>query len=757
MKNFEQWNGFKGNRWKEKIDVRNFIGMNYTPYDGDASFLEGPTEATNKLWGKLQALQKEERAKGGVLDMETEVVTSLTAYGPGYIDEETKDLEKVVGLQTDKPLKRAFMPYGGIKMAEQACETYGYKVSDKIKDVFHNYEFKTHNQGVFDIYTPEMKVARHNKILTGLPDTYGRGRIVGDYRRVALYGIDALIEGKQKDFAACDRQGMRRYDFQLREEIADQIRALKGMKVMAESYGYDISKPAKDAREAFQWLYFGYLAAIKTQNGAAMSVGRISTFLDIYIERDMKKGILTEEQAQEFIDHFIMKLRMVKFARTPEYNALFSGDPQWVTESIGGMGIDGRTMVTKTSFRYLHTLENLGTAPEPNLTVLWSKRLPTPFKRYCAKLSINTSSFQYENDDLMRVTHGDDYAIACCVSSMRVGKDMQFFGARANLAKCLLYAINGGKDERIDAKTGKHNQVGPKYRPVEGDYLDYDDVMDKYEDMMRWLANLYVNTLNCIHYMHDKYSYEALQMALHDRDVKRYFATGIAGMSVVADSLSAIKYAKVKCIRDEFGVVTDFEIEGDFPKYGNNDDRVDSIAVEILDKFMDMIRSNYCYRNGVPTTSILTITSNVVYGEATGATPDGRKAYTSFAPGASPSYGAEQNGLLASLNSVAKLDYEDALDGISNTQTINPDALGHSEEERTENLVNVLDGYFDRGAHHLNVNVFGKEKLIDAMEHPEKEEYANFTIRVSGYAVKFIDLTREQQLDVIARTCHERM
>mgnify|MGYP000124546085 CR=1 FL=1 len=674
MKNFSQWEGFKGNRWKEKIDVRNFISMNYTPYDGDASFLEEPTEATNKLWGKLQELQKEERAKGGVLDMETEVVTSLTAYGPGYIDEDLKDLEKVVGLQTDKPLKRAFMPYGGIKMAEQACETYGYKVSDKIKDVFHNYEFKTHNQGVFDIYTPEMKLARHNKILTGLPDTYGRGRIVGDYRRVALYGIDALIEGKQKDFAACDRQGMRRYDFQLREEIADQIRALKKMKEMAQIYGFDISQPAKNAKEAFQWLYFGYLAAIKTQNGAAMSVGRISTFLDIYIERDLENGTLTEKEAQELVDHFIMKLRLVKFARTPEYNSLFSGDPTWVTESIGGVSIDGVPMVTKTSFRYLHTLENLGPAPEPNMTVLWSTKLPVNFKKFCAKTSIKTSAIQYENDDLMRVTHGDDYAIACCVSSMRIGKEMQFFGARANLAKCLLYAINGGVDERLKI------QVGPKYRPVTGDYLDYDDVMAKYDDMMEWLAGLYVNTLNVIHYMHDKYSYERVQMALHDRDVKRYFATGIAGLSVVADSLSAIKYAKVKCIRDEDGIVTDYEVEGDFPKYGNNDERVDKIAVDLVRTFMDKIRKHHTYRDGVPTMSILTITSNVVYGKKTGSTPDGRKIGVPLAPGANPMHGRDTHGASASLSSVAKLPFRHAQDGISNTFSIIPDALGKDDK-----------------------------------------------------------------------------
>ena len=751
MKNFSQWEGFKGNRWKEKIDVRNFISMNYTPYDGDASFLEEPTEATNKLWGKLQELQKEERAKGGVLDMETEVVTSLTAYGPGYIDEDLKDLETVVGLQTDKPLKRAFMPYGGIKMAEQACETYGYKVSDKIKDVFHNYEFKTHNQGVFDIYTPEMKLARHNKILTGLPDTYGRGRIVGDYRRVALYGIDALIEGKQKDFAACDRQGMRRYDFQLREEIADQIRALKGMKVMAEAYGFDISEPAKNAREAFQWLYFGYLAAIKTQNGAAMSVGRISTFLDVYIERDLANGTLTEKEAQELVDHMVMKFRMVKFARIPSYNQLFSGDPVWATLEVAGMGQDGRSMVTKNDFRFLHTLENMGPAPEPNLTVLYSSRLPENFKKYTADISVLTSSVQYENDDVMRPVWGDDYSICCCVSATETGKEMQFFGARANLAKCLLYAINGGIDEKNKV------QVGPAYQPITSEYLDYDEVMEKYDEMMEWLSKLYVDTLNMIHYMHDKYYYEAAEMALIDTKVDRSFATGIAGFSHVVDSLSAIKYAKVKAVRDEDGITTDFIVEGDFPRYGNDDDRADEIATTLLSTFLEKLKHIHTYRDSKPTTSILTITSNVVYGKATGSLPDGRKAGEPLAPGANPSYGAEQNGLLASLNSVAKLDYEDALDGISNTQTINPDALGHTEEERTENLVRVLDGYFDQGAHHLNVNVFGKEKLIDAMEHPEKPEYANFTIRVSGYAVKFIDLTKEQQMDVIARTCHDHM
>ena len=751
MKDFEQWNGFKGNRWKEKIDVRNFIKLNYTPYDGDDSFLEGPTEATNKLWGKLQELQKAERANGGVLDMETEVVTSLTAYGPGYIDEDLKNLEKVVGLQTDKPLKRAFMPYGGIKMAEQACETYGYEVSDKIKNIFNNYEFKTHNQGVFDIYTPEMKMARHNKILTGLPDTYGRGRIVGDYRRVALYGIDALIEGKQKDFAASDRQGMRRYDFQLREEIADQIRALKGMKAMAQAYGYDISQPAKDAREAFQWLYFGYLAAIKTQNGAAMSVGRISTFLDIYIERDLQNGTLTESEAQELVDHMVMKFRMVKFARIPSYNQLFSGDPVWATLEVAGMGIDGRHMVTKSDYRFLHTLENMGPSPEPNLTVLYSSNLPENFKKYSSYISIKTSSVQYENDDVMRPVWGDDYSICCCVSATQTGKEIQFFGARANLAKCLLYAINGGVDEKT--KT----QVAPKYSPITSEYLDYDEVMDKYDQMMEWLSKLYVDTLNMIHYMHDKYYYEAAEMALIDTNVRRTFATGIAGFSHVVDSLSAIKYAKVKVIRDENGLAVDYETEGDFPRYGNDDDRADEIAVWLLRTFMSKLKKCHTYRDSEPTTSILTITSNVVYGKATGSLPDGRKAGEPLSPGANPSYGAEQNGLLASLNSVAKLPYEEALDGISNTQTISPGALGHDDDERKVNLANVMDGYFDQGAHHLNVNVFGTEKLIDAMEHPEKEEYANFTIRVSGYAVKFIDLTREQQLDVIARTCHKAL
>ena len=748
--NFDQWDGFDGHLWKEEVNVRDFIQHNYTQYDGDESFLAGPTEATDKLWGELQKLQKEERAKGGVLDMETEVVSGLTAYGPGYINEEMKDLEQVVGLQTDKPLKRAFMPYGGIKMAEQACTTYGYTPSEKLHEIFTKYH-KTHNQAVFDIYTPEMKKARHNKIITGLPDTYGRGRIVGDYRRVALYGIDYLIEKKQSDFVEYERHGMKGTDFRLREEIADQIRALNGMKEMAAVYGYDISRPATNAKEAVQWLYFGYLAAIKTQNGAAMSVGRISTFLDIYIERDLKKGILTEEQAQELIDHMVMKFRMVKFARIPSYNELFSGDPVWATLEMAGIGMDGRHMVTKNDYRFLHTLENMGPSPEPNLTVLYSSHLPENFKKYAAYISVATSSIQYENDDVMRPVWGDDYSICCCVSATETGKEIQFFGARANLAKCLLYAINGGVDEKTK------QQVSPLYRPITSEYLDYDEVMEKYDQMMEWLSKLYVDTLNMIHYMHDKYYYEAAEMALIDTNVRRTFATGIAGFSHVVDSLSAIKYAKVKVIRDEDGLAVDYEVEGDFPKYGNDDERADEIAVWLLRTFMSKLKKCHTYRNSEPTTSILTITSNVVYGKATGSLPDGRKAGEPLAPGANPSYGAEQNGLLASLNSVAKLPYEQALDGISNTQTISPGALGHDDNERKNNLVHVLDGYFDQGAHHLNVNVFGTEKLIDAMEHPEKEEYANFTIRVSGYAVKFIDLTREQQMDVIARTCHDRM
>lgn len=750
MEQFEQWNGFKGKLWKTRISTRDFIQNNYTQYDGDESFLEGPTEATNKLWGKLQELQKEERAKGGVLDMDTEIVSSITSHKPGYISEELKDLEKIVGLQTDKPLKRAFMPYGGIKMAEQACTTYGYTPDPKLHEIFTKYH-KTHNQAVFDIYTPEIKKARHNKIVTGLPDTYGRGRIVGDYRRVALYGIDFLIEKKEEDLANCGRGVMRDDDFRLREEIAEQIKALKEMKVLAESYGYDISKPASNAKEAVQWLYFGYLAAIKTQNGAAMSVGRVSTFLDIYIQRDLENGTITEEEAQELVDHFVMKCRMVKFARIPSYNQLFSGDPVWATLEVAGLGMDGRSMVTKTDYRFLHTLENMGPSPEPNLTVLYSSRLPETFKKYAAYISVKTSSIQYENDDVMRPIWGDDYSICCCVSATETGKEMQFFGARANLAKCLLYAINGG----VDCKT--KDQVGPAYKPITSEYLDYDEVMEKYDTMMDWLAGLYVNSLNMIQYMHDKYYYEAAEMALIDTDVRRTFATGIAGFSHVVDSLCAIKYAKVKTIRDEDGIVVDFETTGDFPRYGNDDDRADEIAQWLLKTFLDKLKKCYTYRNSEPTTSILTITSNVVYGKATGALPDGRKAGEPLSPGANPSYGAEKNGLLASLNSVAKLPYEDALDGISNTQTINPSALGHDDNERVKNLVQVLDGYFDQGAHHLNVNVFGVEKLKDAMEHPEKEEYANFTIRVSGYAVKFIDLTHEQQLDVISRTCHERL
>lgn len=746
----EEWRGFKGGHWLRDVNVRDFIQENYTAYDGDASFLSGPTEATNELWAEVQKLQKEERAKGGVLDMETKRVSGITAYGPAYIAEGTKEKEKVVGLQTDKPLKRAFMPYGGIKMAEQALTTYGYTPDPELHKIFTEYH-KTHNQGVFDAYTPEMIKARHNKIVTGLPDTYGRGRIVGDYRRVALYGIDFLIEKKQEDLANCGCGIMTDDVVRQREEISDQIRALKQMKEMASSYGYDISAPAKNAAEAVQWLYFGYLAAIRTQNGAAMSVGRISTFLDIYIERDLKDGAITEKEAQELIDHFVMKLRMVKFARIPSYNQLFSGDPVWATLEVAGMGQDGRSMVTKNDFRFLHTLENMGPAPEPNLTVLYTKRLPESFKEYAARISVKTSSVQYENDDVMRPVWGDDYSICCCVSATQTGKEMQFFGARANLAKCLLYAINGGRDMKTK------EQVSPPFAPISSEYLDYDEVMKKYDLMMDWLAGLYVNTLNLIQYMHDKYFYEAAEMALIDTDVRRTFATGIAGFSHVVDSLSAIKYAKVRTIRDESGLVMDFETEGDFPRYGNDDDRADDIAVELLHTFLTKIKKYHTYRNSEPTTSILTITSNVVYGKATGNMPDGRRAGEPLSPGANPCYGAEKNGLLASLNSVAKLPYEYALDGISNTQTINPSALGHTEDEETKTLVRVMDGYFAKGAHHLNVNIFGVEKLRDAMEHPEKPEYANFTIRVSGYAVKFIDLTREQQLDVIARTEHKKL
>ncbi len=749
-KNIEAWEGFNGRIWKEEVNVRDFIQKNYKPYNGDESFLSGPTESTSTLWGKIQDLQKEERAKGGILDMETKVVSSLTAYGAGYIDKEHPELEKVVGLQTDMPLKRAFMPFGGIKMAEQACTSNGYEPDPELHKIFTEY-VTTHNEGVFDAYTPDMKKVRHNKIITGLPDTYGRGRIVGDYRRVALYGIDYLINKKKEDFALCGDGTMTDDIIRLREEIAKQIKALNGMKEMAKIYGFDISAPAKNAREAVQWLYFGYLAAIKTQNGAAMSVGRVSTFLDIYIQRDIDRDILTEQEAQELIDHLVLKFRIVKFARIPSYNQLFSGDPVWATLEVAGIGVDGRSMVTKNDFRFLHTLENMGPSPEPNLTVLYSSALPDNFKKYAAKVSINTSSVQYENDDVMKPVWGDDYSICCCVSATQTGKEMQFFGARANLAKCLLYAINGG----VDTKT--REQVAPAYRPITSEYLDYNEVIERYSDMMDWLADTYVNALNLIHYMHDKYFYEAAEMALIDTDVRRTFATGIAGFSHVVDSLSAIKYARVRTIRDDSGVVIHFDTEGDFPRYGNDDERADEIAVWLLRTFLDKVKKHHTYRNSEPTTSILTITSNVVYGKATGDMPDGRLAGAPLSPGANPSYGAEKNGLLASLNSVAKLPYHIALDGISNTQTINPDALGHSEDERITNLVQVMDGYFDQGAHHLNVNVFGTEKLIDAMEHPEKEEYANFTIRVSGYAVKFIDLTREQQMDVIARTCHDRL
>ena len=751
MAEFEQWNGFEGRIWKDEVNVRDFIQKNYTQYNGDESFLEGPTEATDKLWGALQKLQKEEREKGGVLDCETKVVSGLTSYGPGYIDESMKDLEQIVGLQTDKPLKRAFMPYGGIRMAEQAAETYGYEIDPELKYVFENY-MTTHNDAVFAAYTDEMKLARKTHIVTGLPDTYGRGRIVGDYRRIALYGIDYLIEAKEHDKSNCGCGNMYDDVIRLREEISMQIKALKGIKEMANIYGYDISKPAQTAKEACQWLYFGYLAAIKTQNGAAMSVGRVSTFLDIYFERDLKNGVITEKEAQEIIDHMTMKFRMVKFARIPSYNQLFSGDPTWATLEVGGIGMDGRHMVTKNDYRFLHTLENMGPSPEPNLTVLYSSALPDQFKKYAAHISIATSSIQYENDDVMKPVWGDDYSICCCVSATQTGKEIQFFGARANLGKTLLYAFNGGFDE-------KHRiQCGPKMERITKDVLsgeeDFKMVRDKYEIWLDWCADIYVNVLNLIHYMHDKYYYEAAEMALIDTDVRRTFATGIAGFSHVIDSLSAIRYAKVTVIRDAEGITEDFKVEGDFPKYGNDDDRADEIGVWLLKTFVEKVKRRHTYRNAEPTTSLLTITSNVVYGEATGAMPNGRPAFTPFSPGASPSYGAEQNGLVASLNSVAKIPYHWSLDGISNTQTINPDALGHSEAEQKDNLVQVMDGYFDNGAHHLNVNVFTKDKLLDAQAHPEKEEYANFTIRVSGYAVKFISLTKKQQDDVIARTCH---
>ena len=751
MTHRDEWKGFEGGTlWRDEVNVRDFIQNNYTAYDGDKSLLAEPTDATNKLWGKLQELQAEERKKGGVLDMDADIVSDINSHKPGYILEGEKDLEKVVGLQTDKPLKRAFMPYGGIKMAEEALEQYGYKPNPELHKIFTEYH-KTHNQGVFDAYTPEIRMARKAHIVTGLPDTYGRGRIVGDYRRVALYGIDYLIEQKKIDLSNVGDGTMTDDVIRLREEVSEQIRALGKMKLMAQSYGYDISKPAKNAREAFQWLYFGYLAAIKTQNGAAMSVGRISTFLDSYIERDLKNGTITEKEAQELVDHIVMKFRMVKFARIEAYNQLFSGDPIWATLEVAGLGQDGRSLVTKNDFRFLHTLENMGPSPEPNLTVLYSKRLPENFRNYAAYISVKTSSIQYENDDVMRPIWGDDYSICCCVSATQTGKEMQFFGARANLAKALLYAINGGVDEALI----KGQQVGPCYAPITSDVLNYDEVMKHYDWYLDWLADVYVNTLNLIHYMHDKYYYEAAELALIDTDVRRTFATGIAGFSHVVDSLSAIKYAKVTAIRDpETGLATDFKIEGDFPRYGNDDDRADEIAVWLLKDFIARIKKHHTYRNAEPTTSILTITSNVVYGKATGALPDGRKAGAPFAPGANPSYGAEKSGLLASLNSVAKVPYEYALDGISNTQTINPSALGHDDAERSDKLVTVLDGYFEQGAHHLNVNVFGVEKLKDAQAHPEKPEYANFTIRVSGYAVKFISLTKEQQDDVISRTCH---
>lgn len=762
MEMLPEWAGFcpKG-LWTTEVNVRDFIQSNYTQYEGDSSFLAGPTKATNTLFEELQKLQKAEHNKksmgldgkerSGVLDLDTDTVATLTSHAPGYICPEGKELEKVVGLQTDKPLKRAFMPFGGIKMAEQSTNMYGYKSNAELHTIFTKYH-KTHSDAVFDVYTPEIRAARKAHILTGLPDTYGRGRIVGDYRRIALYGMDYLIKQKEEDKKNCGNGTMTEDIIRLREELAEQIKALKGIKEMAASYGYDISAPAKNAHEAFQWLYFGYLAAVKTQNGAAMSVGRISTFLDIYIERDLKNGKLTEEAAQELVDHMVMKFRMVRFARIESYNQLFSGDPIWATLEVAGLGQDGRHMVTKNDFRFLHTLENMGPAPEPNITVLYSKRLPENFRRYAAKISINTSSIQYENDDIMRPIWSDDYSICCCVSATQTGKEMQFFGARANLAKALLYAINGGKDEK-DGLT-PYVQVGPMIEPITSEYLNYDEVMKKYDIMLDWLAAIYVNTLNLIHYMHDKYYYEAAEMALIDTDVRRTFATGIAGFSHVIDSLCAIKYAKVKVIRDEKGLAADFAIEGDFPRYGQDDSRADDIAVWLLKDFIGKIKKQKTYRNAEPTTSILTITSNVVYGKATGALPDGRKAHEPFSPGANPSYGAETKGLIKSLNSVAKVPYKYALDGISNTQTINPSALGHDENERIGNLVSVLDGYFDKGAHHLNVNVFGVEKLKDCQAHPEKPEYANFTVRVSGYAVRFINLTKEQQDDVIARTCH---
>ena len=739
------WQGFKEGRWTKEIDVRGFIQANYTPYEGDDSFLAGATENTKQLWEEVMELFKKERENGGTLDVDTKTVSAIDAYAPGYIN---KDKETVVGLQTDAPLKRAIMPEGGIRMVESSCEAYGFKCDPLVSEIFTKYR-KTHNQGVFDAYTTEMRAARRSGIITGLPDAYGRGRIIGDYRRVALYGVDRLIEDKNEQKLSLEVSCMDEDVIRLREEISDQIKALQALKRMGESYGFDLSKPATNSREAVQWLYFAYLAAIKDQNGAAMSIGRTSTFLDIYFERDLKAGLITEEEVQELMDHFVMKLRMVKFLRTPDYNELFSGDPTWVTESIGGQGIDGRTLVTKNSFRVLNTLYTIGPSPEPNLTVLWSNNFPQGFKDFCSKVSIDTSSVQYENDDLMRPYWGDDYGIACCVSAMRIGKQMQFFGARVNLAKTLLYAINGGVDEKSGV------QVGPRFEPITSEYLDYDEVMARLEPFTDWLANLYVNTLNVIHYMHDKYSYEALEMALHDRDVFRTMACGIAGLSVAADSLSAIKHAKVKTIRNEAGIAVDFEIEGDYPKYGNNDDRVDDIAVYLVESMMNKIRKNKTYRNSVHTQSVLTITSNVVYGKKTGNTPDGRRAGAPFAPGANPMHGRDNSGALASLASVAKLPYEHSQDGISNTFSIVPGALGKNMDERVSNLSSMMDGYFGDGAHHLNVNVFDRATLEDAMEHPEK--YPQLTIRVSGYAVNFIKLTKEQQLDVINRTFHGKM
>ena len=743
---FEQWNKFQPGDWQHEINVRDFIQRNYTPYEGDSSFLTGTTEKTQKLWNEvLELYKKEKESNGGVLDIDTKTVSTVSAHDAGYID---KDLEEIVGLQTDAPLKRAIMPFGGIRIVEKSCEAYGRKVDPEVDEIFHKIR-KTHNDGVFSVYTPDIRAARSSHLITGLPDGYGRGRIIGDYRRVALYGVDLLIDIKREELEVLDTNEFTEEIIREREEMKEQIDALQALKVIAAKYGYDISKPASNAKEAVQWLYFGYLGAIKDQNGAAMSIGRTSTFLDIYFEKDLADGTLTEEQVQEIMDHFVMKLRLVRFLRTPEYNELFSGDPVWVTESIGGMGIDGRTLVTKNSFRILHTLENLGPAPEPNLTVLWSTRLPEGFKRYTTDLSIKTSSIQYENDDLMRITLGDDYGIACCVSPMKIGKQMQFFGARANLAKTLLYAINGGRDE-ISGK-----QVTPKYAPITSEYLDFDEVIDKFDQMMEYVAKIYIKALNAIHYMHDKYSYEAIEMALHDREILRTMACGIAGLSVVADSLSAIKYAKVKVIRDETGLAVDYEIEGDFPKFGNDDDRVDELAVCVVKRFLTKLQKHQTYRNSKQTLSILTITSNVVYGKNTGNTPDGRRAGAPFGPGANPLHGRDTNGALAVMNSIAKLPFEEAEDGISYTFSITPGTLGKTEDERVTNMVNMLDGYFRQTGHHINVNVFDRSLLLDAMDHPEK--YPQLTIRVSGYAVNFTKLTREQQLDVVNRTIHERI